>query len=247
MKKDYRKKQELCKRLGAESFQKVVFKVEDLKYKLLKKLWPNFISFYDKQLDKKKRKELRKEKDPEKRKQIKEKYRYEKMAIRKEFNREQNRNYHMDMNKPLEILHYLNWNKRVHTKGLVQNLIAIPLLSIATALGFGIAIPFLVEEVFSLFINFQCINIQNYNIYRIEEREETFKKLEERRLRSNIAQYGEAAKVIDKTLASTEEIPTFKEILENAKTPEELQQLKKLIQTTLAANQAAVGPKQGRK
>ena len=73
------------------------------------------------------------------------------------------------------------------------------------------------------------------------------KELELRRLRSNIAQYGEAAKVIDKTLASTEEIPTFKEILANAKTPEELQQLKKLIQTTLAANQAAVGPKQGRK
>ena len=77
----------------------------------------------------------------------------------------------MDMNKPLEMLHYLNWNKSVHTKGLIQNIIAIPLLSVTTALGFGIAIPFLLEELFSLFINFQCIN----NIFIIT-RQNNFQK-----------------------------------------------------------------------
>ena len=55
MKTDYKKNQEICIKLAAESIQKVVVKVEDLKYKLLKKLWPNFISFYDKLIDKKKR------------------------------------------------------------------------------------------------------------------------------------------------------------------------------------------------
>ena len=247
MKQDYKKKQELYKKLGAEKFQKVVFAVENLKYKLLKKFWPNFIDFYDKQCDKKRDKELKKEKYPKKRREIIERYRYEKMAIRKEMNREQNRNYHMDMNKPTEILHYLEWNKSVHVKGMIKNAVLIPALGVATALGFGIAIPFLLAEIFSLFINFQCINIQNYNICRVKEREQTFQKLAERRLRSNIAQYGEAAKVIDKTLGETEDIPSFKQILENAKTPEELEQLKKLIQITLAANQSVADQKQGRK
>ena len=169
MKQDYKKKQELYKKLGAEKFQKVVFAVENLKYKLLKKFWPNFIDFYDKQCDKKRDKELKKEKDPKKRREIIERYRYEKMAIRKEMNREQNRNYHMDMNKPTEMIYYLNWNKNIHKRGIIINAITIPLLTAATIAGIPFAIPFLIEELASAFINFQCINIQNYNIYRFQE------------------------------------------------------------------------------
>ena len=33
---DYKKKIELCEKLGANKFQKVVFKVEELKYKVIK-------------------------------------------------------------------------------------------------------------------------------------------------------------------------------------------------------------------
>ena len=35
MSKDYKKQEELCKKLGAEKFQKVVFEVENIKYKLI--------------------------------------------------------------------------------------------------------------------------------------------------------------------------------------------------------------------
>lgn len=247
MEKDYKKKQELCKKLGAEKFQKVVFKVEDLKYKFLKKMCPNFLEFYDKRCDKARNKKLKKTTTEEEQRTIIEQFRNQKLAIRKELNREQNRNYHMNMNKPTEMLFYLNWNKSIHKKGVIQNLICIPVLTIISALGYPVAIPFLIEELASLFINFQCINIQNYNIYRFKEREETFKKLEERRLRSNIAHYGEAAKVIDKTMSQTEDIPTFKQIIENASTPEELEQLKKLVQKTLAEHKSAIEQKQGRK
>lgn len=247
MEKDYQKKQELCKKLGAEKFQKVVFKVEDIKYKFLKKIWPNFIEFYDRRCDKARDKKLKKVTSEEERRQIIERYRNQKLALRKELNREQNRNYHMNMNKPTEMLFYLNWNKDVHKRGVVQNAICIPLLALATALGYPVAIPFLIEEIFSLFINFQCINIQNYNIYRFKEREETFKRLEERRLKSNIANYGKAAKVIDRTLSQTDEIPSFRQIIENAKTPEELEQLRKLVQTTLAGHKSAIEQKHRRK
>lgn len=152
----------------------------------------------------------------------------------------------MDMNKPTEILNYLDWNKIIHIRGIIKNTILIPVLGIATALGFGIAIPFLLTEIFSLFINFQCVNIQNYNICRVKEKEETYKKLAERKLKNNVAQYGEAAKVIDKTLGETEDIPSFKQILANATTKEELEQLKKLIEVTLTANQKAKKQNQGR-
>ena len=39
MKGDYQKKIKQCEKLGALQFQKVVFKVEDIKFKVLKKLW----------------------------------------------------------------------------------------------------------------------------------------------------------------------------------------------------------------
>ena len=247
MSKDYKKQEELCKKLGAEKFQKVVFKVENIKYKLLKKMWPNFIVYFDKRCDKQKQRQLKKAKTEEERKKIIEDCRNRKMAARKELNREQNINYHMDMNKPMEMLYYLDWNKNIHKRGVIQNSILIPLLIVAASFGYTIAIPFLVEELFSLFVNFQCINIQNYNISRIKLREEQLTKIAERRQQSNIKKYGEAAKVIDKAMSQTEEIPSFKQIIENAKTPEELQQLRELVLKTRAEHKQATTKKQGRK
>ena len=159
--------------------------------------------------------------------------------MRKEFNREQNRNYHLDPNKPTEILHYLNWNKKVHKKGMIKNAVLIPILGVASGLGFWPAIPLLAMEVGSLFINFQCVNIQNCNIYRFKQREETMKKLEERRTKRNIEQYKDAASVVSKAMDKTDDIPSLSQIIDSVKTPEEAAQLKNLIQNTLAANQQA--------
>ena len=67
------------------------------------------------------KKELKKAKTPEERKYIVEHYRRQKMLMRKEFHREQNRNYHMDLDRPTEMLAYLEYNKRVHMNGLKRN------------------------------------------------------------------------------------------------------------------------------
>ncbi len=243
MKGKYAKEIKRCEKLGALRFQKVVFKVEEIKYQLLKKLWPNFLLFYDKQCYKRKRKLLKKAKTKEEQQKIINEIRHQKMAMRKEWHREQNRNYHMDMNKPTEMLFYLNWNKDVHKKGMIFNAISIPLLTAATVIGIPAAIPFLVEELVSAFVNFQCINIQNYNIYRFKEREETFKKMEDRKMASNIEKHGEAAHVIGKAMKKTEDIPTMAQIIDGIETKEQLEQLRSLIQTTLAANQAAIANK----
>lgn len=239
MEVDYKKKIERCEKLGANKFQKVVFKVEKLKYKVLKKCFPNFIERYDKSCDKKRDKALKKVTTEQERQKIKNYYRRQKLIMRKEFNREQNRNYHLDPNKPTEILHYLNWNKKVHKKGMIKNAVLIPILGVASGLGFWPAIPLLAMEVGSLFINFQCVNIQNCNIYRFKQKEETMKKLEERRTKRNIEQYKDAASVVSKAMDKTDDIPSLSQIIDSVKTPEEAAQLKNLIQNTLAANQQA--------
>lgn len=235
---DYKKKIKLCEKLGANKFQKVVFKVEDLKYKFIKTFIPKYIEWYDKLSDRKRKKELKYATTPEERKCIIEHYRRQKMLIRKEFNREENRNYHMDPNKPTEILHYLNWNKDIHMKGLIKNAIAITCLTATAIAGIWptVVIPFLAMEICASFINFQCINIQNCNIYRFKQREETLKKLEERRNKRNIEQYSAAGAAISRSMKTTDDIPTLTQVIDSIKTQEELEQLKKLVQNELGGN-----------
>ena len=238
---NYKKKIELCEKLGANKFQKVVFKVEELKYKVIKKLFPRYIEWYDKLCDRKKKKELKKATTKEEQKKIIDHYLMQKMIMRKEFHREQNRNYHMDPNKPTEILYYLNWNKDIHMKGIIKNAIAIPALATTAAFGIWptVVIPFLALELGSLFVNFQCVNIQNCNIYRFKQREETMKKLEERRNKRNIEQYSEAGSLVTRTMEKTEDIPSLSQIIDSIQTKEELEQFRKLVQTTLGANRAS--------
>ena len=49
--KDLDKQIELCKKLGATDFQKLVFLVEKIKFKVLKTLVPNYIKYFDKHVD----------------------------------------------------------------------------------------------------------------------------------------------------------------------------------------------------
>ena len=238
---DYHKEIERCEKLGAKKFRKLVFKVEDLKFKIIKKLCPRYIEWYDKLCDRKRDKQLKNVKTPEERKRIVDHYRRQKLMMRKEYNRGKNRNYHIDKNKPTEILHYLNWNKQVHKRGMVKNAIAIPALGIAAGLGIVpfITIPFLVAEIGSLFINFQCVNLQNYNIYHYKEREEATKRKEEQRVKDNIERYSKAGEVVSRSMKKTEGIPSLSQIIDSIETKEELEQLRNLVQETLGNNQAA--------
>lgn len=238
---NYDKKIELCKKLGADRFQKFVLKIEELKYKFLNKYFPGYINWYDKLCDKKRSKELKKAKTSDERKRIIDHYRTQKLLLRKEVNTKQNRNYHVNPNKPTEILSYLNWNKEIHMNGLIKNAIAIPCLVTATVAGLwpAVIVPFLVIELGSLFVNFQCVNIQNCNIYRYKKCEEQMIKLEQRRKKRNVEQYGEVGAAITRSMEKTDDIPSLSQVIESIQTKEELEQLKKLVQKTLGANKVA--------
>ena len=209
-----------------------------MKYKFIKTFIPKYIEWNDKLCDKNKNKELKKAKTEEERKYIIDHYRRQKMLMRKEFNREENRNYHIDPNKPTEILHYLQWNKAIHQKGMIKNVIVIPCLIAASALGIWptVVIPFLALELGALFINFQCVNIQNCNIYRYKLCEENMKKIEERKTRRNIEKYSEAGAAISRSMEKTEDIPTLTQVIDSIQTKEELEQLRRLVKETLGEN-----------
>ena len=226
------KKIKLYKLLGAEQFQKVVFSIEKAKFKVIKKVCPNFINHFDKLCDKRTKKQLKKSCTEEERKKIIRNSQYAKMAMRKEMNIEQNRNYHIDNKRPTEIYHYLEWNKNVHKKGLILNTIFLPLSVIALSMGFYIAVPILIYEIISTAVNFECINIQNYNMCRYKKIEKTLKKREEKTTQECIEKYGEANKVIHNCLEQTENLPTFDEIISNIKTPEQARQMKEILMKT---------------
>lgn len=235
---NYKKKIEICKNLGAEKFQKVVFKVEEIKYKTMKKICPNFIKLYDKINERNKNKFLKKAKDEETRQKISDYYLKEKLLTRKEFYKEKNRNYHMDPNKPLEILSYLEENKNIHKRGLIINGITIPVLTGGSILLTPWLIPLLIYELGEAFINFQCINIQNYNIYRIKDNEEGLKKIYKKRVDSNIKKYGEVSKTIEKILEEKKDIPAQEEIIDSISDVEQLRQLKQLVEQEIKMNEA---------
>ena len=228
IKNDYQKRAKICEKLGALNFQRVVFKVEIKKYTLLKKICPNFVQHYEKFSDKIIKRKLKKYHSDYTKKEIIENYRLNKVLLREEFNRKQNRNYHIDEEIPTSMVHYLEWNKKIHKEGAKINLIAIAILGVATLIGIPSTIPFLAMEVGSLFINFQCINLQNYNIYRIKSKEEKLKKIENSKLNRNSIKYEEIGKVISKSYEK-EKIPTAEDILNNLNTKEELNQLKSLL------------------
>lgn len=238
MNEDYKKQIELSEKLGAVPFQKVVFGVEKLKFKVEKKLFPNLPKWYDKQMNKRKSKELKKVTSEEQRQEIISRYRTQKMIFRKEFYSEQNRNYHMDENKPLEILNYLEWNKSVHKKGLKTNAVLIPILGAASLLGFVPAIPLLCMETGAAFINFQCVNLQNYNIARVKERADVLQKMADRKNKRTMEKYGQGVEVIDAAMKKTDDVPTVDDIISNIHNKEQAEQLKKFLELRRMRNEA---------
>lgn len=223
------KKLKHYERLGAVKFQKVVFKVEELKFKVIKKSFPNFIHYFDKYMDWKKRAALKRAKTEEEQKQIKDSFKLAKLAMRKELNEEKNRNYHIDPKRPTEIIKYLHWNKEVHKKGLIKDAILIPILIAGTIFQVPGAVILLGVEAISAFINFECMNIQDYNLCRLEQIKPALQRREEAREKKDIEEFGSAAKVIHKSIEESESLPTFDEIIENIKDPEQLRQMRAMF------------------
>lgn len=225
-------KKKLYEKFGAVWFQKVVFKVEDLKFKLIDKFCPNIGEWYSKKCDCKVRKLCSKTFDEEKRKEIRREYNYRKMRFKRELVEKKNRNYHMTLNNANSFYDYLLWNKKIHMHGIIKNLVCIGgysiLLNYLSGFWFGIVLADLVFNILSLGVNFQCVNLQNYNICRFKEKEDVLIRLEERKKAKDVRNYSLVGEKIYNQLEKSVECPKGSDIVDLLNSQEELEQLRKL-------------------
>lgn len=226
-----KKAMELSKKLGALQFQKLVFILERAKYWVVDKFFPNTISDYSKRLDKRMSKELKKVISEEEKIEIVNKYRFAKLKYKKEINNKENRNYHVDMNNPLEFIKYLEKNKKIHVNGLKSNVI-VSIIAIIVSILLNNPFPVLLNcllgyQAISAIINFECINLQNYNLCRFhdERMQRVLKKQEEKKRNNFEKNMGEGKKVISKAFSNTDDIPTVDEVIREITTKEEVQEL----------------------
>ena len=88
-------KEKLAKRLGAKEFQKLVYKVEDIKYSLLKNQLSFLVPIVEKIMKSRKNRLINKTSDHVKQELIENNYKNELILFRKELKQEKNRNYHL--------------------------------------------------------------------------------------------------------------------------------------------------------
>lgn len=154
------------------------------------------------------------------------------MTFKRELVEKKNRNYHMYLNNASSFYNYLLWNKKVHMKGIVSNLLSIVgfgiILPFTSGVWFGVGCFYLGYNILSLGVNFQCVNLQNYNICRFEEKRATLEKIEQRKKESDAKKYATVGAKIHQKLESRVEMPKKEEIVQSLTTLEELEQLKKL-------------------
>ena len=94
-------------------------------------------------------------------------------------------------------------------------------------------IPF---ELLSMFINFECVNIQNHNLYRLAEKKEKLEQIQIRNTKRNVKKFEQANKLIADRHHELKNVPTIDNIIESIKTKEQLEQLKKLIEEQISSN-----------
>lgn len=221
------KNMKVCELLGAKQFQKLVFILERLKYQIIDKCFPNIQEWYDKYNERSLGRKLSRCNEFEQ-KQIIDEYRFAKLLFKKELIYKQNQNYHMDLENPTNFCNYLRFNKKIHIEGLKSNI-----LFIMGAIIFKLVINnpvidmILMCNLISMIINFECINLQNYNLCRLENAQmKTFLERREKKIKEDkVKRYGEGFRVIGKTFQEVDDIPMISDVLENVKTNEEKQQL----------------------
>lgn len=230
-------KLKLYEKLGARKFQKLVFNVEKIKFKILKPFSKNIINYVDKSIDKKLEKLLKKDISEEKKAKLIAYFNREKLKVRIEFNSEHNRNYHVNFLDLKETLAYLNINKKIHVKGIKYNLVfSVLSITFMTLFG-GVLIPIgtliLIYQLVSFIINFECVNLQNYNILRLESKLNKLEKIRERKMEKKISMYSEVSKVLGPLVTKSKGIPKSDEIVSSLDTLKELEEMKKLLDETI--------------
>jgi len=219
-------------KLGATWFQKVVFKVEDLKFKFIDKFCPNIDKWYDKKCDRKVEKICAKLDDEEEKAKVRFDFNCRKMIFKRELAERRSVNYHIDINNISKFHEYLLWNKKVHKNGMIKNIFCISacacLIPFLSGGLLAAGITYLVYNLICLGVNFECVNLQNYNICRLDERKEVLDKVEKRRKNRDIENYAKVGEKVYDKMKSQVEIPTSKEVVSSLTTKEELEQLRKL-------------------
>lgn len=244
-------KLDLYEKLGARKFQKFVFKIERLKYKLLKPYSKQVIKFVDKRVDRKLNKFLKNKKKENKlvfntiKKQKLEMFKKlsdediiayfnrDKLRIRMEFEACENRNYHLNKLNVKETIMYLNINKKIHEVGILSNVFWSVVTGACMILLGGVFVPIgvisLLYQGISGVINFECINLQNYNILRLESRMEKLESIRNRKMEKKIKEYGEVAKVVAPLLGKGKDLPKTEDIVNSLNTSEQFEQMRKLL------------------
>lgn len=224
-------------RLGAKQMQKFVLAIENAKWKVSKKFGNKFLNVGLKVIDREKEKRLKKAKTEEEQKEIKDIAINQKMELKKEYNSNKNINYHLsnDVDKTLQ---HFERNKYLHERGLKADSIKMALSGATAILGYTsvlphdivkVAIPAMVLYAGGTFINYQCINLQKYNIDRIKRNYDKVVEREEKKREENIKNYGDAYKLIGSTLEEKGDLVDYEEIINNSKSTEELIQLRALV------------------
>lgn len=220
--------------LGAKQFQKFVIYIEKIKFSLLKPFSKPIVNILEKRIDRKLNKMLKKEKDEQKQERIISYFKREKLQLRIEFNTEKNRNYHLNFLNPKETMEYLKINKSIHEKGIISNFLLMASLGISMILFNGIIIPIiwalLFLQIIEVLINFECINLQNYNITKIENKIEVLTKAKDRKMKRKVDKYGEIAPKLSSLLNEGMELPKKEEIVSSLTSKEQLEQMKILLE-----------------
>lgn len=223
----YKTKIKIYRLLGAEHFQKLVFKVERLKYRIIDQYSPQIIEWYEDLCNQSYEQTLKNNQSES------DLYNYQlkKLALRKEIAQKQSRNYHYNPNYPTKFIKYIRENRKIHIRGIIIDIIEIVLLIILFPLLIEIS-PVLFGILSTIaalgFIkDFECINLQNYNLCRFENRKMKIKlqQLEEYKLQENSKKLSEGSKVVANTIAKKIEIPTIDEVIEQVTTQKEKEQL----------------------
>ena len=222
----YKRKKELHEKLGALKFRELVLKVEKLKFKVMKKIWPNFINHYEKWCDFNTKRLVKNANSKEEADLIEFNNKMAKLKNRKEWNREENRNYHIDNRYPTEIINYLNWNKEVHQKSLKKDIIFISLFGLGTCYSLPLALPLLIISCGSAVVDLECINLQEHSIAEYELCKPALIKKERKDTLKRNSEYIEAKKLIGDITLQNRRILTVEEVIGSIKTKEQAEQIK---------------------
>jgi len=217
--------------IGSKWFRKCALKLEEIKYKVLNQFFPNYEEVFEQKLTKKLNKELKKPHTEKEKEIILNNYHKRILESRKEQNSKRNRNYHINRDNPMDIIRYLKNNKKIHQRGLIKNgiiyLILIPLFF--TGIPLYITIPLTLINSISSAINFECINLQNYNIKRIENKSEQLEYYRKRKEEKDLERYKDIIHVVSDKINNSKEIPSKEEVVAQLTTREQIKQMRNLL------------------